>query len=113
MPLPPQSVRPPSPRVGRYCDERVLAGARSEIRNEHAVRGSAITIVDRRPPWSELVGLTGRRPRLRSCATTPGWTLYSSDSSDRCWVYDDADPAPDVGPLLAAIDEDPTGIFWD
>jgi hypothetical protein len=34
----------------------VPAEARSEIRIEHSVRGSAITIVERRPPWSELVG---------------------------------------------------------
>ena len=40
------------------------------------------------------------------------WTLYCSDSNDRWWLYDDTDPAPDVRPLLAAIDEDVTGIFW-
>jgi hypothetical protein len=42
--------------VERYCDERVPTEARSEIRIEYSVRGNAITIVERRPPWSELVG---------------------------------------------------------
>ena len=38
--------------------------------------------------------------------------MYCSDSNGRWWLSDDADPASDVGPLLAAIDEDATGIFW-
>jgi Protein of unknown function (DUF3024) len=40
------------------------------------------------------------------------WTLYCADSNGRWWLYDDAAPAHDVEPLLAAIDEDATGIFW-
>jgi hypothetical protein len=39
-------------------------------------------------------------------------TLSCADSSDRWWLYDDAEPAPDVEQLLAVVDEDPTGIFW-
>jgi hypothetical protein len=38
--------------------------------------------------------------------------LYCADSNGRWWLYDDAAPAHDVEPLLAAIDEDATGIFW-
>jgi hypothetical protein len=58
-------------------------------------------------------GPSGRRPRSHIWATTGGdWTLYCSDSSGRWWRYDEAAPARDVAPLLAAIDEDVTGIFW-
>jgi hypothetical protein len=99
--------------VERYCDERVPADARSEVRIEHSVRGSAITIVERRLPWREDFGpewSTTKVAQLRYDGRL--WTLYCSDSNDRWWLYDDADPAPDVGPLLAAIDEDVTGIFW-
>jgi hypothetical protein len=39
------------------------------------------------------------------------WTLYWADGSGRRRPYDDAAPARDVAPLLAAIDEDRTGIF--
>jgi hypothetical protein len=99
--------------VERYCDERVPAEARSEIRIEYSVRGNAITIVERRPPWSELVGPEWSTTKVAQLRYDGGlWTLYCSDSNDRWWLYDDADPAPDVRPLLAAIDEDATGIFW-
>ena len=39
-------------------------------------------------------------------------TLCCADSSDRWSRYDDAEPASEVAPLLAAIDEDVTGISW-
>jgi hypothetical protein len=39
------------PQVERYCEQRVPSEARSEIRIECSVQGSAITIVERRPPW--------------------------------------------------------------
>ena len=38
------------------------------------------------------------------------WQLYSAGS--RWHPYDFAAPALDVAPLLHAIDEDRTGIFW-
>src|SRR5262245_24497184 len=88
-------------QVERYCDERVPEELRADIRLEHSVRGNAITIVERRPPWSELVGPSGRRRTSRSCATTTaagrstaaivanagGCTTTPSlpPTSDRCW----------------------------
>ena len=113
MPLPPDVQETTVAQVQRYCDERVPAEARSEIRIEYTVRGSAITIVERRPPWNELVGPGWSTTKVAQHRYDAGlWTLYCSDSNGRWWLYDDADPASDVGPLLAAIDEDATGIFW-
>ena len=40
------------------------------------------------------------------------WTLYCCDSNDRWWLYDETDPAPGVRPVLAAIYDDVTEIFW-
>jgi hypothetical protein len=86
---------------------------RSEIRLEHTVRGNTIRIVERRPPWSELMGPEWSAARVAQLRYDAGlWTLYCADSSDRWWLYDDADAAPDLRPLQAAIDEDATGIFW-
>jgi hypothetical protein len=91
MPLPAHVREIAMAQVDRFCDERVPEAMRSEMRLEQVVRGSVITIVERRPPWSALIG--------------PEWTSMNIAQLR----YDDADPAPDVGPLLAAIDEDPTG----
>jgi DUF3024 family protein len=102
-------------QVERYCDERVPAELRAQVRLEHGVRGNAITIVERRPPWSELVGpewTTTHIAQLRYDERDRCWSLYCRDSRERWWLYDDAEPAADVRSLLAAIDDDPTGIFW-
>ena len=48
----------------------------------------------------------------RYCESRVSWTLYCADSNGRWWLYDDSAPARDVEPLLGAIDEDATGIFW-
>ena len=99
--------------VKRYCQARVLEEMRSQARIEHAVRGKAITIVERRPPWREDSGQEWSSTKVAQLRFDSGmWTLYCSDSNGRSWLYDDAPPARDVAPLLAAIDEDRTGIFW-
>jgi hypothetical protein len=101
--------------VGRFCAARVPETLRSQVRLEHRLRGNAITIVERRPPWSELVGpewTTTHIAQLRYDEAGRRWSLYCRDSREHWWLYDDAEAAADVGPLLVAIDEDPTGIFW-
>jgi hypothetical protein len=105
MALPPDALA----EVERYCQSR----GSEEIRIEPTVRGKAITIVERRPPWREDFGAewsTTRVAQLRYDGRL--WTLYCSDSNDRWWLYDHAPPADRVAPLLGALDEDATGIFW-
>ncbi|HEY6691416.1 MAG TPA: DUF3024 domain-containing protein [Solirubrobacteraceae bacterium] len=105
MALPPEAVA----RVERYCESR----APDEMRVEHAVRGNTITIVERRPPWSEDFGAEWSSTKVAQLRFDGGiWTLYCADSNGRWWLYDHAAPARDVAPLLAAIDADVTGIFW-
>lgn len=80
---------------------------------EHIVRGNAITIVERRPPWREDFGAEWSSTKVAQLRYEgASWTLYCPDSGGRWWRYDEAAPARDVAPLLAAIDEDVTGIFW-
>jgi len=50
--------------------------------------------------------------QLRRDPDNGDWTLHCSDSNGRWWLYDDVAPADTVAPLLVAIDEDRTGIFW-
>jgi hypothetical protein len=115
MPLPVDVRDAAVHQVERFCARRVPEQSRSQLRLEHSVRGNAITIVERRPPWSELVGpdwTTMKIAQLRYDAGERTWTLYCCDRSERWWPHDFADPTADVAPLLAEIDEDPTGIFW-
>ncbi len=109
MALPAEAVA----QVERYCQSRVPEEMRPQVRVEHGVRGKAITIVERRPPWREDFGQEWSSTKVAQLRYEGGmWTLYCSDSNDRWWLYDDIPPARDVAPLLAAIEEDRTGIFW-
>ena len=112
----PRDVHEPTvTRVARFCVECVPPEARAELRVEHSVRGNAITIVERRPPWSELVGpewTSMTVARLRYDPSERTWTLYCADRNERRWPYDFVQPSGNIEDLLAAVDEDPTGIFW-
>lgn len=115
MPLPPDVRDSALRQVEQFCRERVPEESLAQLRLEHTLRGNSITLIERRPPWSELAGpewSSMRIAQLRYDAKARAWSLYTCDSSDRWWSYDFIEPVSDVGPLLAEIDADPTGIFW-
>jgi hypothetical protein len=98
-------------RVAAYCEQR----STDDYRVEHTVRGASITIVERRPPWNPDFGMEWTSLKVAQLRFDDGagrWRLYTSGSDDRWRLYESAAPAPDVAPLLNAIDEDRTGIFW-
>jgi hypothetical protein len=112
----PTAVRDDALRhVALFCENHIPEHVRDEIRLEHAARGSKITIVERRPPWSELIGpewTSTNIAQLRYDERSGTWSLYAADRNSRWFLYDNVGPAPDVGPLLAEIADDPTCIFW-
>ena len=94
---------------------RVPPDARNEVRLEHSVRGNAITIVERRPPWHPGLGpewTSMKIAQLRYDAGSGAWSLYCCDRNERWFLYDDVEPSRELTPLLAEIDAHPTGIFW-
>ena len=102
-------------RIRRYCDGRVPARLRDQIRIEVEVRGWSVTIVECRPPWAPALGPDWTRlpiAQLRHLPSDGVWVLYWSDRNGRWHEYDDLDPSPHVEPVLAEIEADPTGIFW-
>lgn len=102
-------------RIRRWCDERVPAHVRDQIRVECEVTTRYVTVVGRRPPWREDLGPQwNSRPvaRLRYTNATGVWTLYYTDRNLRFHNYHAAPATEHVGDLLAEIDRDPAGIFW-
>jgi hypothetical protein len=115
MPVPGNILEPAIRQVAQFCESHVPEDARDELRLEHNVRGASITIVERRPPWSELVGpdwTSMKIAQLRYDEHDRSWSLYACDREERWLPYIDIGPAPDVGPLLFEIGDDPTGVFW-
>lgn len=98
-----------------YCAARVFEDARAQVRVECSVRGRAITIVERRPPWKPDFGSEWSEVKVAQLRYDDGrgtWSLRCSDGNGRWREYDELRPTKEVGPLLNEIDADPTGIFW-
>lgn len=113
--LPADILEPALAYVAVFCDQRVPDDAGDQIRLEHSVRGDAITIFERRPPWREDLGPEWTRQKiaqLRYDRASATWSLYWGDSNDRWLAYEPREPTGDVGPLLAEVGADPHGCFW-
>jgi hypothetical protein len=100
--------------VRRFCDQRVPAKARDQVRLEVMTRAASMTIVERRPLWEGGPGGWTRLPiaQLRHDPAAGTWTLYWADRNRRWHRYDYLDPTPQLDDLLKEIDEDPFSMFW-
>ena len=102
-------------RVRRWADQRIPKHVRDEIRIEVGVRGSFVTIFERRPPWrpdGDPEWTKAKIAQLRYDEHLEHWTLYWADRNGRWDRYWNTEPTNSVVPLLEEIDEDPTCIFW-
>jgi hypothetical protein len=101
--------------VRSYCEHKVPAQYRDELRVECDVRGRTVTIFECRPPWSPDVATDWTRQRVAQLRYEPGgdsWLLYCADRNGRWHAYDPDEPTTQLDVLLTEIDADPTGIFW-
>ncbi|HET6876329.1 MAG TPA: DUF3024 domain-containing protein [Jatrophihabitans sp.] len=102
-------------RVQHWCVERTPPEFRHQTVVECEVSARHLTIVDRRPPWSEDSGsewMSMPLARLRYTAADGTWTLYWADRNSRFHLYDLVPPSRRVQDLLDEIERDPTNIFW-
>jgi hypothetical protein len=102
-------------RIRRYVDARVPPHATHQVRLEVEVQGTSVTIIERRAPWRADIGPEWTSfpvARLRYSPTHAAWTLFWRDRNLHWHRYDKIDRAPNVDPLLAEIEGDPTAIFW-
>jgi hypothetical protein len=101
--------------IKAYCERRSPPETADQLRIEAQIESTAVTIVERRAPWSPELGPewgTVAVARLRYVATKQEWTLQSADSDGRWSRYAYVGPTARVDVLLDEIDRDPTGIFW-
>jgi hypothetical protein len=106
----PQEIREAAERsVAQFCADR----SSEDYRLESEMRGDAIALKERRPPWQPGAGAEWSSldvARLRYSGST--WTLYWKRATGRWERYDRVGLAADVAALVAEIDADPDGVFW-
>ena len=101
--------------IRRFCDANSPEQHSHELRVECGVRGKAVTIYERRPPWPPDPHSDWTRQPVAQLRYDPDdyhWRLYYADRNDRWRYYDPAEPTTNLDELIAEIDEDPTAIFW-
>ena len=111
MPVPREVIAAAAKRVSAYCEGR----STDAYSIDYAVRGASITILERRPPWNPDFGSewsSMKIAQLRYDKRNRRWQLYSAGGDERWHPSEFAAPALNVAPLLDAIEEDRTGIFW-
>ncbi len=112
-PRPPAIPELDRARIRVYCEQRVPAQYRAEVRVESTVRGKSVSIFECRPPWHPSFPGWSRHPiaQLRYEPGAQHWKLYWADRNGRWHLYDLMEPGM-VTELLAEIERDPTAIFW-
>jgi hypothetical protein len=109
MALPPEIRAAAERSIAQFCADR----SSDDYRLESEIRGDAITLKERRPPWqpgadAEWSSLDVARVRYSGGT----WSLYWQRATGRWERYDGVGPTPRVDALLAVIDADPDGVFW-
>jgi len=99
-------------KLERYCEARVPARARGEIQLLHRIRGTTVTLFERRPAWrAPEEWVESPVAQFRYQPLTGLWTLYCCDRRLR-WHRYDSRPRKTLASLLREVDVDRTGIFW-
>jgi hypothetical protein len=102
-------------RIRRFCEGRVPVRARHQVRLEVEVGGSAVTIIERRAPWSPEVGPEWSRlpiARLRFSPSRGEWALFWCDHNLAFHRHPDAPSTRTIDELLAVLAHDPLNHFW-
>src|SRR5215211_7222031 len=95
---------PGANHVRRWAAEKTPPEFRSEMRVEVDETPRALTILDCRPPWTDLIGSEWTRApiaRLTYAARAGEWTLYFADRNSRFQRYPKCAPTTHVADLLA------------
>lgn len=102
-------------KLGGYCDKRITAHAREQVRMTYSVLANAVTLFEERQAHDQP-GKWTKMPiaQFRLNVVDHLWRLYCPNPkrAEGWVVYPDAEPAKDFDALLAALDQDKTGAFW-
>ncbi len=106
MPLP-ETVRDAAVRqLDRYCDRREA----EDLRVEYVIRGDAITLVARRPPWRPMRGAewtSSNVAQFRFDETAGTWSLYRPRPTGQWDEIDGVRPARGLESLLREVEARP------
>lgn len=115
MALPEQTQKLVEEKLGAYCNDKVPANLRKEVRLAYSVLGNTVTLFEERPVQNNL-DKRSKFPlaQFRLNVVDHLWRLYhASKRNQEGWAqYKDTKPTKDFEALLFALDQDTMGVFW-
>jgi len=102
-----------STRLRKYCDDRVPAHVRDQLRLDFRASGSAVELFEVRPRFDKREEwIEHGVAKFRYVASKKTWELYCLHRDLRWHSYQRMPRAKSFDRLLREVDADPTGIFW-
>ena len=100
--------------VRKFCDQRVPAEARDQVRLEVTTWASTITIVEHRPLWQggRVRGPACRSPNFVTTLPRAPGPCTGRIATDAGIGYDHPDSTLQLDELLKEIDQDSLSLFW-
>lgn len=102
-------------KLTAYCDQKVPAHARHQVRLTFEIDGNKVTLIEERDAFAQP-GTWTQMPiaQFRFTSDTAIWTLYCPNfrKKDAWRIYPEAKPGKDFDALVKAVDEDKLCAFW-
>ncbi len=113
MALPPLVKQLVEAKLDKYCDQKVPAHIRDKLTIIYKIKGNKVTLYESRPFFKNPKKRTETPVAMfRYDPKEALWILYCADRNSKWHIYDHMEPSQNLDDLLAAVDEDVTGIFW-
>lgn len=95
-----------------YCEKRIPAHLRNQLKVNYTIRGNSVTLFESRPFYKDSKKwIDVPIAQLRFEQKSSLWTLYWQRSNGRWLLYDDVQPSKDINELITEIYKDPYGAF--
>ena len=112
-PLPELLQRQVAKKVAEYCEGRIPAHVRHQIRMSYRISGHSVTLFEERQSFLDPTQWVDNSiAQLRYETGAQRWTLFWSDADGRWCVYERLPSNKSLDALLREIDEDAECFFW-
>jgi len=102
-------------KLSAFCERRIPAHARDQLRMSFVIQGDCVTLNEERDAFGRPgTWITTPIAQFRFAPETGFWTLYARNGRGRgAWsAHPTLTPVRDFESLVSFVDTDRSGLFW-
>lgn len=113
MPLSEIEIKRIEKLFGAYCEQKVPAHIRNELRVTYKIKGNEIKLFECRPRyddpavWTEMPVARFKKDEKKNV-----WLLYCADRNTKWHLFEPCPESTNIEKLQDEVQRDQTGIFW-